>query len=67
MWKDATVHHPEAFGLPSIHNINVSPTITATGPNTIDPTRAIKAIHALFIYFFSCFRKLLNKQVLYFD
>jgi hypothetical protein len=55
MWKDATVHHPQAFGQSSINNINVGPAILIARPYTINPTRLIKTIHPRLEYFDSCF------------
>jgi hypothetical protein len=48
MWKDATMHHPEAFRLSSINHINVGPTVVLTSPYTVNPTRLIKTIHSRF-------------------
>jgi hypothetical protein len=55
MWEDATVHHPKAFGQPSINDINVGPAILIARPYTIDPARLIKTIHSRFEDFDSGF------------
>jgi hypothetical protein len=65
--EDTAVHHPQAFGYPSINDINVGPAILIARPYTINPTRLIKTIHSRLEDFRTGLVKRRFEKMLYFN